>query len=507
MLSKLKEWFALDKSIQEKTALLTLLESNKNNLESYLSQEKSKIELQLVAENEQVLSEAKLEAERIVQDATNQSEQLRQQHQELETQIGQSQSQLDQLLIQVKKADRFVKTHSTELKGIRQLMDRFPEAIQIQVIESELQSLERATEDGAFLAPIVQIHLHHKDSKTLRSQMNVIKRDMKKLLEKYKDRYTTKANLTIYELMVIGLQAELQNILSTLRYANLDKAQENARQLIEKYMQISLRGNALILPTITRFLTELQPLFMDAIKVEYQYYFQKEKEKEEQRHARELIKQENAERKILEEERKKLEKEEEKFLLEISKAQEMAAIEKDEAKLMALQHKIEELQAKVEKLEEQKEEITKRAHGRAGYVYVISNMGSFGERIFKVGMTRRLDPLERIDELGDASVPFKFDVHALIFSENAVELEQKLHQKLEKNRLNKINLRKEFFSTSIEELQMIVEGIDPTIEFVSNMQAVDFRNSAFADTEGEQDVLSQLMNGSDTDDEEDEDEE
>jgi hypothetical protein len=504
MFTKLREWLSLDKIIQKKRSQLTLLEIKTKYIESFLSQEKEKIKNQLVTENQQVLSEAKLEAERLVQDARKQSERIRQQYQELEDQIGKRKTELEELLKQVKKADLFVKTYSTEVKGIRQLMSRFPEAIQIQVIESELKSLERATEDGAFLAPIVQLHLHHKDSKALRSQMKSIMREIKKLLENYKDRYTTKANSTIYELMVIGLQAELQNILSTLSYANLDMAQENAKQLIEKYMQISSRGNASILSTITRFLSELQPLFMNAIKVEYQYFFQKEKEKEERRHARELIKQENAERKMLEEERKKLEKEEEKYLLEISKAQEMAAIEEDEAKLIALQQKIEELQSKVHKLEEQKEEITKRAHGRAGYVYVISNMGSFGERIFKVGMTRRLDPLERIDELGDASVPFKFDVHALMFSENAVELEQNLHQKLASNRLNKINLRKEFFNASIEELQLIVEEIDPTIEFVTNMQALEFRKSAFAETDGENDMLSQLLNDSDENDEEDE---
>ncbi|MBC3627372.1 GIY-YIG nuclease family protein, partial [Klebsiella sp. Kpp] len=89
-------------------------------------------------------------------------------------------------------------------------------------------------------------------------------------------------------------------------------------------------------------------------------------------------------------------------------------------------------------------------------VYVISNLGSFGEETFKIGMTRRLNPLDRIDELGDASVPFRFDIHALIFSDDAVGLEQKLHQILNQQRLNKINLRKEFFKTNINDLQELV---------------------------------------------------
>ena len=107
------------------------------------------------------------------------------------------------------------------------------------------------------------------------------------------------------------------------------------------------------------------------------------------------------------------------------------------------------------------EEIIKRANGKAGYV----------------GMTRRLNPLDRADELGDASVPFRFDVHALMFSDDAVGLEQKLHETLETQRVNKINLRKEFFYATIDELQNTVQEIDPTIEFIQTMAAMEYRQS------------------------------
>lgn len=79
--------------------------------------------------------------------------------------------------------------------------------------------------------------------------------------------------------------------------------------------------------------------------------------------------------------------------------------------------------------------------GKAGYVYIISNLGSFGDKIFKVGMTRRLNPQDRVDELRDASVPFIFDVHSFIFSDDAVALEQRLHETLNDKRTNKINLK------------------------------------------------------------------
>ena len=124
-----------------------------------------------------------------------------------------------------------------------------------------------------------------------------------------------------------------------------------------------------------------------------------------------------------------------------------------------------------------KEEISNLQNGKAGNVYIISNLGSFGRNIFKIGMTRRLDPQDRVNELGSASVPFKFDVHSFIFSDDAVALENKLHQLLNEKRVNKVNLRKEFFYTSVKELEQIVADIDPTAEFKKTMVAEEFRQS------------------------------
>ncbi|MES1524119.1 GIY-YIG nuclease family protein, partial [Vibrio cholerae] len=90
---------------------------------------------------------------------------------------------------------------------------------------------------------------------------------------------------------------------------------------------------------------------------------------------------------------------------------------------------------------------------KAGHVYVISNIGSFGDNVYKIGMTRRLEPMERVKELGDASVPFSFDVHAMIYSENAPALENELHKKFDFQRLNLINTRKEFFAVTLDEIK------------------------------------------------------
>ena len=139
------------------------------------------------------------------------------------------------------------------------------------------------------------------------------------------------------------------------------------------------------------------------------------------------MKQEVEERKQLEQQRKQVEKEEAKYIGEINKVKELLLITDNQDKLSQLNNKIEELQRQLFDVEQKKDDIIKRQNGKARNVYIISNLGSFGENIFKVGMTRRLEPMDRVKELSDASVPFMFDVHSFIFSDDAVALEQKLH--------------------------------------------------------------------------------
>ncbi len=115
---------------------------------------------------------------------------------------------------------------------------------------------------------------------------------------------------------------------------------------------------------------------------------------------------------------------------------------------------------------------------RAGYVYVISNIGSFGDNVFKIGVTRRLDPSERIDELGDASVPFRFDTHAMIFSDDAPALENAIHKAFAHRRLNLINLRREFFKVTLEEIEhSIRNNFQKPVEFIRTAEAEQFRES------------------------------
>jgi len=396
---------------------------------------------------------------------------------ELEKELAEKQEQREKAEKELKRVVTQIKKGKTESLAIKNLIELFPESVNYDRIGEKLKEFEAALNDEGILDTVVHLDLHYKTSRQLRSQMNANNKDIHKLITSYQSRYTTKANVTIYDLMVIGLQAELQNILYTLTYTNLDDALERSKALIHKYLQIASNGNASLINTITRFLMELEVLFEQAIRIEYSYYVQREKEKEEQRRIREQMKQEAEEKRMLEEERKKIEKEEEKYLVEMNRNRDLLISETNEDKIRELQERIALLESQYHELEEKKEEIIKRANGKAGHVYVISNLGSFGDGMFKIGMTRRLDPLERIDELGDASVPFKFDVHAMMFSNDAVALEQQIHQQLAASRVNKINMRKEFFYADVESLEKLVQDIDSTAEFTMTMIAQEYRQS------------------------------
>jgi len=213
------------------------------------------------------------------------------------------------------------------------------------------------------------------------------------------------------------------------------------------------------------------------LRAVYEY---NEKQHEEKEERRERLKKEREEKKVLiEAEKSKKEAEKEKKLAE-------EALEKVKKELgLATGKDLDNKNEQIALLEQQlKEAIEKgeRAKSRAeftkqGHVYVISNIGSFGEGIYKIGLTRRLEPLDRVRELGDASVPFLFDLHAMIFSEDAPALERKLHEIFNENRLNKVNTRKEFFKATLDEIEKEVKNIEPDSEFIKTVESREFKET------------------------------
>ena len=317
--------------------------------------------------------------------------------------------------------------------------------------------------------------------KTLASKYRDVRKQIVTVCKTYEANYLTKTIRAVYRLMVMGLEAEFENVLYKLKYGTLDAAAASIRELTNKYYTIAADGNQTIAPTLKRFIAQIESLYLRAVDIEYEYYVQRERAKEEQCAIKEQMRQEAEERKRLEQERKKVEAEEDKYRLEIERIR-VIMQEAHGSEIEVLRTRLAEVEQMVAKVEERKAEIINLQNGKAGTVYIISNVGSFGDHVFKIGMTRRLEPQDRVDELGSASVPFPFDVHSFIFSDDAVSLEAMLHKELNDRRVNKINLRKEFFDVTVDELRELVARIDPTAPFRETALAEQYRQSQSIET-------------------------
>ncbi len=251
-------------------------------------------------------------------------------------------------------------------------------------------------------------------------------------------------------------------IINTMRYSTYSSSLNKIKKLyndvnrFNSINQISISG-------------EYLNLKVEELNLAFKYAELKEEEREEQRRIREQMREEAKRQAELEEKRKVIEKEQKHYENELKRALER---NKDAETIRQLRERIAELEGSkkdVDKLE---------ATVKAGYVYIISNEGSFGENCYKIGTTRRLNPLDRVDELGNASVPFKFDVHCLIFSEDCFELESKLHKIFDSKRVNKINKRKEFFNVTLDEIVDVVNNqLGLNVEFTLEAIAKEYRES------------------------------
>lgn len=344
-----------------------------------------------------------------------------------------------------------------------------PQALNCKLSEVEYTEAE-------LLIPAARGRIHAMDLKDLRKTFKENERNIEMLCDQYQDRYTTKSNQSIYALVTRGLRAELENILSSLKYEGETLALESIETAFNKAIKLAGEGNKNILPTLIKFLGQLKHYFIEAVKIEHIWYLRKEQAREEQKALRLRMRLEAEEQRRLEEEARKVEAEQLKYKQEIERLTATLTTIPEESRV-GVETRLTELNTQMAMVEQKKAEIIKLQKGKAGTIYIISNLGSFGDTVFKIGMTRRFDPQERVDELGDASVPFEFDVHSFIFSEDAPTLETKIHQRLTTLRVNKINNRKEFFKISIDELETLIQEIEPTAEFTRTMAAEEYRAS------------------------------
>lgn len=272
------------------------------------------------------------------------------------------------------------------------------------------------------------------------------------------------------KLVLRAFNGECDAAIAKVRYNNVAALEERIGKTFEALNKLGAVNQCALSDEYLRLkLAELH-LF-------HEYQEKLQAEKEEQRRIQEQIREEKQAQDELERAKRDAEKEEQRYQQALEKARsdmETATGQRHD-KLM---RQIEELQARLAEAQANKERAISRAQQtRSGFVYVISNIGSFGEHVYKIGMTRRSDPMDRVRELGDASVPFSFDVHAIISSEDAPALENALHRQFHHRRLNRVNERKEFFRVALAEIEAIVRQHHGQIEFTLMAEAMEYRQS------------------------------
>lgn len=263
------------------------------------------------------------------------------------------------------------------------------------------------------------------------------------------------------KLMLRAYNAEAENCVRVLKAGTLPSAEKRLNKTAEAVARLGRMMDIYIS-------REYHSLRLKELSLTADYLAKLLEEKEAARAERERLREEEKARQEYRREQERLEKERSHYAnaLAVLRAKgELAEAEELEKKLVDLDEALEGI-------------LQRAANIRAGYVYVISNIGAFGERMVKIGMTRRLNPLDRVQELGDASVPFRYDIHALFFSDDAVGIEARLHRELEDRRVNRVNLRREFFYVTPSEVkELLLNRAGNLLEYVEDPEASEYHQS------------------------------
>lgn len=272
------------------------------------------------------------------------------------------------------------------------------------------------------------------------------------------------------KLVLRAFNGECNSFIAKVKWNNVNQMKE---RIHKSYEAINKLGEN----SAVKIEKEYLDLKIEELILEYEYQAKKQQEKEELRAIQEELREEEKARREYEQAQKEAEKEE----LNYQKALEKARKEVEETtgeKHDKLLEKISKLELELKEAQERKERALSMAQQtKRGHIYIISNIGSFGEHVYKIGMTRRLEPIDRVKELGDASVPFQFDIHAMIYSEEAPTLENQLHKEFADKKVNMLNYRKEFFKVTLEEIETKLKELDIEAEFIKIPEAMEYRET------------------------------
>jgi hypothetical protein len=347
----------------------------------------------------------------------------------------------------------------------------------------------------AFQAEYTQFNSRRVTYDELRYQNDVLRKDLRNIfmssrktqldVEQQRSRQEDIAH-RVSDLGARYLKDQVKWIAASLNQNNFVACKERLKDAVERCRAISFEVTA-----------ELEAEMQRDLRKEYEMVLRVVHEREEQARIKAQIREEQIREREIKENQKELERlarERQAYEAALRLAVEAAKSENDV--------EVERLKAQLAKVEEEcvRRTVSQAELTKSGHVYVISNIGAFGEGVFKVGMTRRLEPQDRIRELGDASVPFPFDVHMLISCNDAPALENALHRALHKNRINKINPRKEFFRVDLTSIIDVVRRNHGEIEHIADAPALEYRQSLTM-TDEDQEFIESVYEELDEEDE------
>ncbi|MCL5457581.1 DUF4041 domain-containing protein [Loigolactobacillus coryniformis] len=404
---------------------------------------------------------------------------------ELEKLITEKQTQFESLTNRFDKEQRSLLERSEELKNRKLQLENKLRDVQhkVDVLQKETVDLTEQIEMESYglYKPKYNFAtaLEYKDRLTkLRTEQKVMIKDQTAGLifrpmaldgSNSKGKKMQKKNI---KQLLRSFNGECEAAINKVTHSNVERIEQRISKSFEQLNKLNQENGI-------RLSEKYRELKINELHLAFEYELKKAEEKEALREQRQREREEKAVQKEIADQRKKIDKDLKHFAnLKIELEKKLSSTSDLEI-IAQLKKDLEELKQKVDKSNSEKSELDYReANATAGYVYIISNIGSFGKNVFKIGVTRRLEPMERIDELGSASVPFKFDVHALIFSYDAYKLEAQLHERFFTNRINKVNRRKEYFHITIEQIEEALKDYsDLTVDFNEVPEANEYRDS------------------------------
>jgi hypothetical protein len=392
---------------------------------------------------------------------------------------------IDNLRMQKEKANQELEAVQAELEkrkqGLNQQITELEKQIELKKKEIIVLDEEILLESFALYKPKFKFQT----SEEYKLRLDAIREKQKKMI---KDGIAVSANENwtvnnsksegrkmvndMKKLLLRSFNNECDYCVDNVKFNNMEV---NEKRIEKSFEELNKLGRIMQ----ARISDSYKKLKYEELYLAFEYQQKKQEEKEEQKRAREELREQQKLEQEIRQARERIAKEKKHYIRAINELEAKLKDATSDSERALVLGKLEEVKGQYSELEKEEKVIDYREqNAKAGYVYIISNIGSFGENVYKIGMTRRLEPLERIDELGDASVPFSFDVHALIFSENAPVLEAKLHEHFYKSRINKLNNRKEFFRADILEVEKIVkENYDKVVDIVKDAPAEEYRES------------------------------